>query len=103
MDGGKERGCSVADVSKWLSQNPAKLIQLENKKGKIAPGYDADLLVWQPDENFVVTKEMIHHKHKITPYNGLQLSGVVKETCLAGTNVYHQGNFTFNKGQLLLH
>ncbi len=76
----KKRSFGVVDVATWLCQNPAKLIGINKIKGSIAAGYDADLIIWNPEENFVVAEEMIQHKHKTTTYLGETLYGVVKQT-----------------------
>jgi allantoinase len=98
----KKHGCSVEDVAKWLCSNSAQLIQ--KSKGKIQKGYDADLIVWDESRSFTVTEEMIHHRHKITPYLNEKLYGVVEQTCLAGKKVYDGGKFLhLNQGKILLH
>ena len=51
-----------------------------SRKGAIAVGNDADLVVWSPEETFTVTPEIIRHRHKVTPYLGAELRGVVKAT-----------------------
>lgn len=99
----KKHNCSLADLAKWLCEKPAWLPQLK-RKGKIEKGFDADLTVWNPEELFMVTEEMIQHRHKITPYLGEQLLGVVKQTWLKGQKVYDGGKFLhLNKGNILLH
>ena len=97
------RGCDLNDIAKWLCENPARLPGLENKKGKIEKGYDADLVVWDPEDAFIVNDSIIQHRHKISPYLGEHLYGVVKQTWLAGEKVYDNGNFNqLNKGSILL-
>lgn len=108
----KKHGCSLQDIAKWLCENPSLLPQLKSK-GKIAKGYDADFVVWDPERSFTVTKDMIHHKHKITPYLNEELYGVVKQTWLGGEKVYDgacpdglpgRGKFLhLNKGSILYH
>jgi len=99
----KTRGCDLNEIAKWLSENPSRLPGLENRKGKIESGYDADLVVWDPEESFIVNETIIHHRHKITPYLGEKLFGVVKQTWLAGEKVYDNGNFSqLNKGSIIL-
>lgn len=98
----KQRECALTDLLKWLCLNPARLAGLHQRKGKIAPGYDADLVIWDPAETFTVTETMIQHKHKLTPYLGQSLSGVVKQTWLNGQKAFGGGKFlNLNKGHIL--
>ncbi|XP_075717468.1 allantoinase, mitochondrial-like isoform X2 [Rhinoderma darwinii] len=85
------RGFSLADVSRLLSSNPAKLCGLGDRKGAIKKGYDADLVIWDPDSEFQVQEKNIHHKNKLTPYLGFLLWGQVVATVIQGTLVYHKG------------
>jgi allantoinase len=73
----RSRGYSVAQMAKWLCKNPARLAGIEKRKGSISVGGDADLVIWNPDETFTVDPERLHHRHKITPYAGRELGGVV--------------------------
>ena len=98
----KARGFNINDVAKWLCHNPSKLIGYQNKKGIIAKGYDADLILWDKKETFVVNKEMILHKHQISPYIGQCLCGVVEKTFLSGEKVFDKGMFALNKGKICL-
>ncbi|GAA4746439.1 allantoinase AllB [Flavisolibacter ginsenosidimutans] len=99
----KQRGITPNDICRWLSSNPAKLIGQQTRKGEIAEGYDADLIVWNPEESFVVTEDIIHHKHKVTPYLGRELFGVVKQTYLNGTMVFDKGKMQLNCGHIIKH
>ena len=58
---GRKRNCNVNDIAKWMSLNPSKLIGKNNSSGKIAKGYDADLIVWDADATFVVTEQLNQH------------------------------------------
>ena len=98
----KQRGCSIVDVSKWLCTNPTRLAGTGNYKGKIAKGYDADFIVFDDLQSFIVSEDSIHHRHKITPYNGETLFGVVEQTYLAGNKVYDKGMFVLNQGKIIL-
>jgi allantoinase len=80
----RERGFTVQDLVRWCSAAPARLARLSGK-GAIAIGNDADLAIWSPEETFTVTPELIRHRHKVTPYLGTQLRGVVKATYVRGT------------------
>ncbi len=82
----RRRGYQLADVARWMAQAPAEIAGLQHK-GRIAPGYDADFVIFAPDETFVVEPEALHHRHPVTPYSGQQLHGVVAETWLRGQRV----------------
>jgi len=57
------------------------------RKGRIAPGYDADFTVFAPDVEFVVEPSRLEHRHPVTPYAGRRLTGEVRGTWLAGRRV----------------
>ena len=100
----KKHNCNLNDMTKWLCSNPAVLPGLQSRKGKIEKGFDADLVVWNPEEQFVVTEGMIYHRHKITPYLKEELYGVVKQTWLNGEKLFDGGKFLhLNKGSILYH
>ena len=81
------RGFSEEDVARWMAAIPAKLAGLSGRKGAIAPGCDADFVVWDPAEEFTVDPQALQHRHKLTPYAGRRLRGVVKKTFLRGRAV----------------
>lgn len=98
----KERGFTVSDMSSLMSTSVARFIG-QNNKGKIKAGYDADLTVWDPYQKFTVKKEEIHYRHKISPYVGEELYGVVKQTYVGGKKVYENGNFiSLPQGKVLI-
>ncbi|MEO6490838.1 MAG: allantoinase AllB, partial [Ferruginibacter sp.] len=63
-----------------LTVKPALFLKLGNRKGTLAAGYDADLVIWSPDEMQEVKQQDILHRHKISPYIGEELFGTIKET-----------------------
>ena len=82
----RRRGFALGDVAAWMAQQPARLAGLP-RKGRIAPGYDADFCVFAPDESFTVDPARLHHRHPVTPYAGHQLQGVVRGAILRGEPV----------------
>lgn len=98
---GRHNG-TLTDMARWLCEKPAQLMGKNDVKGKIATGYDADLVVWNPEQSFTVTSDAIQHKHKMTPYMHRPLSGVVEQTWIKGNLVYDKGSITqLNKGALI--
>ena len=83
----RERGFGLADVARWMSAGPAELAGLAGK-GAIAPGYDADMVAFGPDEHFVVDTGKLLTRHALTPYAGQELTGVVRRTWLAGAEIW---------------
>lgn len=89
--GAKARGYGLEHVIRWMCEAPARLAGLERQKGRIAVGFDADLVVFEPEAQFQVDTQRIEHKHKLTPYAHAALSGVVTSTFLRGQRIFHQG------------
>ena len=84
----RRRGFSLRELTNWLCLNPARQVSLASRKGAIAPGFDADIVIWNPECEFVVKAEELQHRHKLTPYNGEQLTGAVEKTFLRGRKIY---------------
>ena len=100
--GASARGFTLQHVVKWMCEAPARLAGLEHKKGRIAPGFDADLVIFEPEAKFQVDLARIQHKHKVTPYADAGLTGVVTSTYVRGQRVFHQGEHARElKGQFL--
>ncbi len=89
----RQRGYGLREIAAWLCEVPARLVGLEKRKGTIQPGRDADLCIWNPEDTFRVDAVMLHHRHKLTPYTGQVLSGVVEVTFLRGQKIYDHGQF----------
>lgn len=92
----RQRGIPLEQVISWMAAKPANLVRLRDK-GQIAAGHDADLAVFAPDERFVVDASKLEHKNPITPYEGRELSGVIRRTYLRG----HLVDFRSPRGRLI--
>jgi allantoinase len=99
----KTRGFSLGNVIHWLCEAPAAQVGLSGKKGQIAVGCDADLVFWNPDEQFRVEAGTLFHRNKLTPYDGEFLQGTVQKTFLRGRKIYDGGEIsTLPQGRALL-
>ncbi|HEX3085377.1 MAG TPA: allantoinase AllB [Pyrinomonadaceae bacterium] len=87
------RGFSLEQIVDWLCTAPARQVGFDVLKGSIKEGAAADIVIWNPEMEFRVTPELIHHRHKLTPYAGEVLRGVVEKTFLRGQMVYDGGEF----------
>ena len=88
---GSRRGMSVNHMARLVSKNPAERYGLNNK-GDIDVGYDADLVLLDPDESFTVRAEESESSQGYTPFEGMELTGRVKSTFLRGELVYDGAN-----------
>lgn len=89
----KDRGFSLVDIARLMSSETAKFAGLDTIKGQISIGFHADFLVFDPDHSYVITNEMIKHRHNITPYAGRTVTGQVLHTFVRGHHVYQQDQF----------
>jgi allantoinase len=80
----RRRGRTLDDMAGWMASAPAALAGLP-AKGRLAPGCDADMVAFDPDETFVVDPAALRHRHSVTPYAGKTLTGRVRQTWLRGT------------------
>jgi allantoinase len=98
----RRRGFTLEDCARLLAQQPARLAGLGERKGAIAAGFDADLVVWDTEATMRVTPAINQHRHKLTPYEGRELRGVVEMTFLRGEKIYERGTFPGTPSGLLL-
>jgi allantoinase len=87
---GTRRGLPPGRVAELLSWNPARRFGIGGK-GDIAPGYDADLVLLDPDRSVTVRAADSPSAQGYTPFEGLTLRGQVTTTILRGQVVYDHG------------
>jgi allantoinase len=87
------RGLSLVDIARWMAESPARLAGVDEQKGRLASGFDADMVVFNPEAEWTVTPRELHYRHPISPYLGERLIGKVVMTFLRGECVYDRGSF----------
>ena len=92
----QKRGFSLTEIARWMAERPARLAGCEARKGRIAAGYDADFVVFDPEAEFAVTPDQLHQRHAVSPYLGERLRGRVRRTHLRGRAVFCDGVFPGN-------
>ena len=86
--GAAKRGHDLTDLARWTSSAPARLVGLEDRKGAIVAGFDADLVVFDPDAEWTVRGQELEHRHPQTAYEGMGLRGRIVRTYVAGRRVW---------------
>lgn len=111
-----DRGQPLHRLATWMAEAPARLAGLGSRKGAIEVGFDADLVVFDPEAEFRVTANgrievrgknqaplpRIHHRHSVTPYVGYWLRGIVRATYLRGEKVFDEKGFSAKPTGVLL-
>jgi allantoinase len=87
------RGLKLERIGEWMAATPARLAGLSGRKGVIAPGADADFVVFDPKSEWTVASADLYFRHKLSPYLGAELRGRVMETWLRGERVFSGGKF----------
>jgi allantoinase len=82
---------SIEKFIPLLTEHPAKFLQVDKRKGKLVVDYDADLVIWNPEEKFEVKSGDILHRYNCSPYNGQHLFGTVQQTIVNGETVFNRG------------
>lgn len=74
-----------------LTSRPAALVGLAARKGSIAPGRDADFVIFEEEHAWWFQQKLLLHRHKWTPYDGREFRGWVETTYLRGRKIYDRG------------
>jgi dihydropyrimidinase len=81
-----------------FSTNPAKVMGLYPRKGVLAPGSDADVVLWDPDVRRTITIDELHHEGDYTPWEGWEVDGWPTTTLLRGGVVVEDGGLHSRPG-----
>ena len=100
FDGGVRQG--RISLQRWVeicSTAPAKIFGLAGKKGTIAPGADADIVVWDPEKKVTLSHKTLHMRCDYNPYEGRQVVGQAETVLSRGRVVVDKGAFKGKAGQ----
>lgn len=82
-----------------VATTPARLFGLGDRKGSIAVGSDADLLIWDPNAELTITQDHLHHNSDYTLYEGQTVRGLPRTVTLRGKVIVQDREFVGEVGQ----
>jgi allantoinase len=85
----QKRGMCPSQLMRYLSSNVARVFGIPNK-GRIAPGYDADLVLLKPNAPYTVKAENLFYRHKHSAYEGQEVGCQVMKTLVRGNTVFER-------------
>jgi dihydropyrimidinase len=88
----------ACEFVRLTATNPAKLFGLYPRKGTIAPGADADLVLWDANKRVTITNALLQHVIDYTPYEGLEVTGWPVATIRRGEIVMRDGHVQAEPG-----
>lgn len=97
-EGVVKKRISVTVLSRVLSENPARIFKLFPKKGILAPGSDADIVILDPRRKTILRAEEMHTAAGWTPYEGMEITGRVDTTIVRGKIISDEGKIIGEKG-----
>jgi len=86
------------DLVRVMSANPARIFRLDHRKGALRPGLDADIVIYDPAGEDVITDSEQATIGGFTPYNGMKVTGRVRETIVRGQVVVQDGELIGPRG-----
>jgi dihydropyrimidinase len=89
---------TVNEFVALTSTNHAKMYGLYPEKGSIGVGFDADIVIWDPNRKETIRQELLHHGTDYTPYEGMAVTGWPVMTILRGELVCEEGRILGRKG-----
>lgn len=96
------QGASLLNISRWLSEEPAKLAGLWARKGSLEVGKDADVVLWAPEMRARTSESF--HRHQGSPYEDSELDGRIMRTLVRGRVVFRDGHVPRTTcGEVVLH
>ena len=99
FDGGVRQG--RISLNRWVeltSASPAKIFGLFPRKGTIAPGSDADIVIFNPEKTTKLSAKTLHMKVDYNPYEGREVTGVSETVISRGKVIVETGRFVGRAG-----
>ncbi|KAI8167134.1 Allantoinase [Colletotrichum sp. SAR 10_70] len=84
----ESRGITIEDIVRWTSTNTARQVGLEQEKGDLGVGFDADVVVFDDTALFEVNTDTMFFRNEVSPFEGKTLKGAVDETWLRGRKIF---------------
>ena len=97
-EGVVNRGYSPTLLARSLSEGPAKTFGIYGKKGAIEVGFDADLVILDPEKEWEITPESLYYVNQISAFVGLKGKGLPVCTLVRGDVVAQDGQLTGKRG-----
>jgi dihydropyrimidinase len=97
-EGVVRRGLPLTWLARMVSENPARIFGLAPRKGAIAIGADADLVLFDPNAEWQIKAADLHSLAGFTPFEGKTIRGRAKTTLVRGTVVMQDGEITAPAG-----
>lgn len=85
----RRRGFGIPALSRWMTAGPARLLGWEH--GRLEPGMRADLVAWDPEQEWEVDPRALAHKNPVTPYARRRMDGRVTDVWLRGGRIVEDG------------
>lgn len=99
---GAPRGLKPELMAQLLATNPARIFGFYPQKGTIQIGSDADIILFDPNKNWVLSSDMLFSRYKISPYIGRHFNGSIVSTILRGQIIYENGQVFEQRGRMLI-
>ena len=96
----EQQGLSLERIAALTSTNPAERFGFA-RKGRLEPGFDADLCLADLDANVRLESKDLFYKHKMSPYVGQTFRAEVKQTLLRGQTVFKNGKIVSKNGHFI--
>jgi len=89
-EGVRKKRITLERLVEVTAAAPARFFGIDGRKGRLAPGFDADVVVFDPDEKWTVRAEELHNLNRYTPHEGQTFTGRVRSLYVRGRHVFHR-------------